>query len=268
MMRRSLPATLSRSQSSVRVPTWGWFPQLGEAVTVRAQLGDQAPEPLVRRIAARRRAQVGDLHGLERALGLWCVAEAAARAEEVAPDRVALVAVVLTHECRVQRVGQQQRPCRVGDRDGCPGQPVEHPLNARGDVGGHRALPRRHEPGDLEQVLALGSGQAQSPAQGLDDLFRRVGRSALFEAGDVVDGDPGEQGELLAAQPRRAPMASDGQPGRLRGDTVAPVPHRAPELRGRHDTTVHRRARMFLVLTVSGTRDGWLTVPLRRIVEP
>lgn len=49
------------------------LPQLGEPVAVRAQLLDQAPQPLVRRIPARGRAQVGDDGGLELAsgLGVW-----------------------------------------------------------------------------------------------------------------------------------------------------------------------------------------------------
>jgi hypothetical protein len=119
----------------------------------------------------------------------------------------------------------------------------------------------------VEQVLAISSGQAQRPGQRLDDLFRRVGRPALLEAGDIVDRDPGQQGKLLAAQPGRAPMAVDRQPGRLRGDPVAPAPHCVPKLRGRHDTTVHHPARMFLVLAVPGTWDDWLTAPVRGIVE-
>ena len=217
------------------------------------------------RLAVAR--SVRDLLDLERVPGLGGVADAAARAEEVAPHRVAVVAAVLPHQRRVQRVGQQQRPGRVADRDGRAGQAVQHPLHARRDVGGHRALPRRYEPGDLEQVLAFGPGQAQCPAEGLDDLARRVGRPALFEAGDVVDRDAGQQRELLAAQPGRAPVAADRQARGLRGDPVAPAPHRVPELRGRHDTTVHLRARFVLALAVPGKRGSWLTGRSRPILR-
>jgi hypothetical protein len=40
-----------------------------------------------------------------------------------------------------------------------------------------------------------------------------------------------------------------------------------PELRGCHDTTVHRPAGIFLVLAVPGRRDAWLTAQLCCIVE-
>ena len=42
--------------------------------------------------------------------------------------------------------------------------------------------------------------QPQRPRQRLDDLRGRAGRAALLEPGDVIDGDAGQCGELLAAQ--------------------------------------------------------------------
>ena len=183
------------------------IPQFGEPAAVRAQLRDQPLHPLVRRIPARRRPQFGDLRGFELAPGLRGVPDAVGRAEEGAPHRVALLAAPLTHQRRVRRVGQQ-RPRRVGDRDRRPGQPVRHPLHARRDVAGHGALPRRHQPGDVEQMHALGSGHAQRPAEGFDDLFGRVGRPALFQAGDVVDRDPASR----ASSSRRSPGARQWSP--------------------------------------------------------
>jgi hypothetical protein len=58
-------------------------------------------------------------------------------------------------------------------------------------------------------MLALGTGQPQSTPQRLDDLFRRAGRPALLETGDVVNRDPGQLRELLPAEPGRAWMTAD-----------------------------------------------------------
>ena len=62
----------------------------------------------------------------------------------------------------------------------------------------------------MEQMLALGRRHPQSPAQSFDGSFRRVGRTALLESGDVVDRDPAELREFLPPQPGRATMPSDG----------------------------------------------------------
>jgi hypothetical protein len=191
----------------------------------------------------------------------------ATRAEEVAPHRVSLVAVVFTHQGDVHRVGQQLRTRGVEHGHGCRGQPVQHPLNTRRDVGGHRALPRRNEASGVEHVRALGGRQAQRPAQRLDDLFGGIGRTTLFEAGDVVDRDSRQLCELLATQPRRTPMTADRQPGGLRGQPVAPAPQRMAQLRRHHHSTVRRRAPNVLVLAVLGRRDAWMPASVRRIVE-
>jgi hypothetical protein len=61
----------------------------------------------------------------------------------------------------------------------------------------------------MEQVITLGTGHAQGAAQGLDDLFGWVAGPALFETGDVVDGDPSQLREFLATQPGRASMTSE-----------------------------------------------------------
>jgi NAD(P)-dependent dehydrogenase (short-subunit alcohol dehydrogenase family) len=193
--------------------------------------------------------------------------DAGALTKEVAPQRVPFVAVELAHECGVHRVGQQQRARRVEDGDRRRRQPVQHALNARGDERGHRALARCDQTRGAEQVLAFGAGDAQRPPQRLDDLFGRIGGAALLEAGDVVDRDARQLRQLLAPQPRRAAVTADRQSGRRGGDAVAPAPQRVPELRGRHDSTVHRHARSVLVLAVPGRRDVWLTVQYARIVE-
>lgn len=77
----------------------------------------------------------------------------------------------------------------------------------------------------MEQMLALGPGQAQSPPQCFDHLLRRIGRPPLFQARDIVHRDAGQQGQLLTAQPRRTPMTTDRQPSQLRRHLVSPPPH-------------------------------------------
>jgi len=50
-------------------------------------------------------------------------------------------------------------------------------------------------------VGALGLVQLQGAGDALEDAVGRPGGPAAFQAGVVVDADPGEERDLLAAQP-------------------------------------------------------------------
>jgi hypothetical protein len=63
-------------------------------------------------------------------------------------------------------------------------------------------------------VLVLSFVQAQGTGDGVDDRRAGAGLLAAFQAGVVVDADPGESGEFLPAQPGRAAQPRAGrQPG-------------------------------------------------------
>ena len=65
---------------------------------------------------------------------------------------------------------------------------------------------------ELQGVAIPSSTPSETPAQ-----------IAALQAGVVVDADPGEQRDLLAAKPRDAPVAAVGrQPGLIRGDPGPP----------------------------------------------
>jgi hypothetical protein len=62
-----------------------------------------------------------------------------------------------------------------------------------------------------------------SPRERREDAFGDAGRVAAFEAGVVVDADPGEERDLLPAKTGHAPVASVGAQTRLlRRDLRAP----------------------------------------------
>ena len=88
-------------------------------------------------------------------------------------------------------------------------------------------MPARAE--QVEQVGPLGLVELQGVGDAVDDAVGDAGGVAALEPGVVLDGDAGEEGDLLAAQARDPPAvaAVDGQPGLLGGD---PGPSRGQEL--------------------------------------
>ena len=85
--------------------------------------------------------------------------------------------------------------------------------------------------GEVVQVLVLGVVQAEDAGEGVDDSGAGPGLLAAFQAGVVVDADPGEGGEFLTAQPRGAAQAgAGGQPGLGGGDLGAPGAQEPPQL--------------------------------------
>jgi hypothetical protein len=101
-------------------------------------------------------------------------------------------------------------------------------------------------------VVALGVVELQGPGERGGDLVGRVLRTALLEADDVVDGEAGEGGELLAAQADRAALSADGQPGVGRGQAGAPGLQQPAELGVlcRHVLILSSPGRRCLVLAV------------------
>src|ERR1019366_7300672 len=81
-----------------------------------------------------------------------------------------------------------------------------------------------------EEEIALGVGEPQAPGERLDDLRRRRGRAPLLESSQVVDGDAGEPGKLLAAEASRATATADREADELRRDALAPAAHCSAEL--------------------------------------
>ena len=115
---------------------------------------------------------------------------------------------------------------------GHPGHGVQGLLDAGPDLlragpapGPYGAVGR---PGQVEQMDPLGLVELQRGGQGVEDAFGDPAQVAPLEPDVVVDADPGEQGDLLPAEPGDAPVAPvRGQAGPIRAD---PGPPRAQEL--------------------------------------
>jgi hypothetical protein len=72
---------------------------------------------------------------------------------------------------------------------------------------------------EVEQMRALDIVELQRPGYRLKHVFRDAAGVPAFELGVVVDADPGEHSDFLAAQTRHAPVPAVGdQAGLLRGD--------------------------------------------------
>src|SRR5580704_5527366 len=67
--------------------------------------------------------------------------------------------------------------------------------------------------GELEQVGGGVLLELQRPGDGQQHLVRRVPVAALLQADVVVGADPGEEGDLLAAQARDTAVALAGHSG-------------------------------------------------------
>jgi hypothetical protein len=100
--------------------------------------------------------------------------------------------------------------------------------------------------GEVVQVLVLGVVQAENAGEGVDDGGAGPGFLAAFQAGVVVDADPGEGGEFLAAQP---------------GVRRRPVPAVSPASAG---VTSARRARRNRPSSLPSLRCCWFMFPVRQ----
>jgi hypothetical protein len=93
--------------------------------------------------------------------------------------------------------------------------------------------------GEIGQVGAFGFVELQRAGQCVEDVVGDAAGVAAFELGVVVDADPGQHGDFLAAQARDAPVtAVGGQAGLLRGDPGPPggqeIPDLAPAVHASH----------------------------------
>jgi hypothetical protein len=174
----------------------------GPTVAVRAKLRDQAPDRLIRgyRLAAARSSATCAPLSARRDSGVW-------RTRLPEPRKLHHTALRSLPRCSPIKASQSglASSCVHAASKTATGVPV-----SLSRISWTPALPWRHESGDAEQILALDPGHAQSAAQGLDNLFRRVGRPALTKAGDVVDRDPGQLREFLPIQTGRSPVPADG----------------------------------------------------------
>ncbi|MQY40913.1 hypothetical protein SRB17_89460 [Streptomyces sp. RB17] len=95
-------------------------------------------------------------------------------------------------------------------------------MDPRGHMGADRPILGRQEPGAAVQLVTLGAGELKGSGESADDLGRGVLRTSLFQAQDVVDGEPRQLCELLAAQSRGTTADRHGEAGVGRGQAVAP----------------------------------------------
>ena len=79
-------------------------------------------------------------------------------------------------------------------------------------------------------MVALGVVELQGAGERGGDLVGGVPGAALLEPDDVVDREPGEGGELLAAEPDGPPATADGQAGVGGGEACAPGLQQPAEL--------------------------------------
>jgi hypothetical protein len=91
-------------------------------------------------------------------------------------------------------------------------------------------------------MVSLVVRQAQGAGQGRQDLLGRCRAPTLFEADKVVDGDTGQQRDLLAAQPRHPAIPAGGHahvrrgqpgPGALQGGAESLTVHASSMAPGR-----------------------------------
>src|SRR5690606_2390204 len=93
----------------------------------------------------------------------------------------------------------------------------------------------------------------------------RVALLALLQPDVVVDAHPGEGGELLPPQARRAPQAhADGQPHVLRPHPGPAGPQERGQRCRAHATMVARTARSWVALSLLPTRGPGTARPERR----
>ena len=75
--------------------------------------------------------------------------------------------------------------------------------------------------GEVEQVGPFGVVELEGAGDRVEHGGGDAGEGAAFELGVVLDADPGQGGDLAAAQPGHPAGADVGQPGLLRGDLGA-----------------------------------------------
>ncbi|EPH44313.1 hypothetical protein STRAU_2753 [Streptomyces aurantiacus JA 4570] len=185
-------------------------PQQAELLAADGEFAEQVAQAVVAGVTAEVHAQRRDgvAGGLLPRLPVR-VETPHARVEEVQPRHVAALGGQ-----RVE-VGEQRPGRAVGGEDVEPSpddvrghlvQRRQEDLDARPDRlrGGWRRGRVAQGAGQMAQVRALGVVEPQHPGDGVQDAVGHVVGAALFESYVVVDADPGQLRQLLAAQPGHA----------------------------------------------------------------
>ena len=131
-------------------------------------------------------------------------------------------------------VNRSSTHCRLGP--GCPAL-------AGAAAGSHAGAGAVGGVGEVEQVGPFGVVELQGAGDRVEDGGGDAGDRAAFELGVVLDADPGQGGDLAAAQPGHPAGADVGQPRLLRGDLGSPRDQELADL----GTVVH---------AVDGTADS------------
>ena len=204
----------------------------------------------------------------------------AGRVDEREPGQVRRSGRVDERRCEqgaTERVGGDDVEASVAHDGRCAGHGVEEALHAwphllLGSVVGAGVVDGVvRGAGQVEQVGAFGFVELQGTGDGFEDAVGDTGEVAALEPGVVVDADPGEHGDLLAAQARHPPVGAVGrQSDVLWGDAGAAggeeLAHVVPVDHADHATTGPSRA--WGVLSLPGTPcpsrlrvgAGWLAV--------
>ena len=262
-------------------------PQLRKDLAVEHQLADQRRELGIARVDPGGQTQVGD--GL---LGHDLPVRVELLGGGVQEDVAQHVAPLAR---KLGEVAHQRR------RHAIPRQHVHAPAENEGRRAVHRVEQALH-PGahalgrggaadprarldQAVQVLSLGLVEMQGAGDGVQDAFRGVDVASLLQAHVVVGADPGQLGELLAAQAGHAAAAEVRQPDVLGAQPRAPRAQEGTKLGARvhgpsvpgtvriidasvHAFSVAAIARPSLGLPVPGCADVWLAAPTAPILMP
>ena len=201
-----------------------------ERLAAGGQLADEVLQPPVVGVAAGLGAHDADAHlGEEVPVGVEVARGGVEELEAGEVRRAAAVADDGGVEGAAERVGGEQVLARVADEGDAVGDRVQRPLQA----GPRRRLARRRRRGRPEvgmpsaararskQVGALGVVELQRARQRVEDAGGGAGDLAALEAGVVLDAQPGQRGDLAAAQARHAAAAGGREAGLVRGDAGA-----------------------------------------------
>ncbi|OLT24725.1 hypothetical protein BJF79_13315 [Actinomadura sp. CNU-125] len=199
-------------------------PAGAEVVAAGGQFADEFGEVPVAGVAARLGLQEGD--GVVGGAVPVAPEVAGAGIEEDEPGVVGHGAVRRLDHRGVQGaaegVGGEDVAAAVHDDGGRVRHGVQYPLHggphpARG--GAAPAAPSgTGGAGQVFEVRAFGVVEAEGAGDRVQDACGDTGQIAAFQTGVVLHADPGQLGDLGAAQPGDPPGAVGGQPGLLRGD--------------------------------------------------
>jgi hypothetical protein len=219
------------------------LPQRGELGAGGQQTVHEVCDARVAGALGLDRAQVRDVRLGQPLLVLGQEPGAGLRVGEVPPDVVALPSGL--HSRAEQRLGHrvagEHLPVVGHDLRGRVVQPVEDQQQPGAHVLAGREPGRRLLPGQPEEVVALVLGQPQRTGHRAEHLLGRTRGAALLQPGVVVHGDPGQLGDVVAAQPRRPTAAAGLQPDRLRSQPLAAAGEEVGELCAVHAPIIGAR---------------------------